>query len=63
MDDKGEFSIYVKGIISPYAWLNIDIASEEAEKIRLVKIDPSKKIIIVDLSKNPPNIKSKQSKE
>lgn len=53
-EDLGEFSIYLKGIISPYGWLNnIDIASEKAEGIGLIERDYKNKMIIIDLSKNP----------
>lgn len=52
--DLGDFSIYLKGIISPYGFLNkIDISSEKAIEIGLLIRDESKKKIIVDLSKNP----------
>jgi hypothetical protein len=54
LEDRGEFSIYVKGIVSPYAYLNIDIASDEAEEIGLIQRDIAGQEIVVDLSKNPP---------
>ena len=53
-DDEGEFSIYIKGIVSPYGWLNIDIASQEAKNIKLLNIDNDNRTITIDLSKNPP---------
>ena len=52
-DDEGEFSIYIKGIVSPYGWLNIDIASQEAKDKGLLVIDDNNRTITIDLSKNP----------
>ena len=53
-DDEGDFSIYIKGIVSPYGWLSIDIASQEAKNIKLLNIDNDNRTITIDLSKNPP---------
>ena len=53
-DDLGDFSIYLKGIISPYGFLNkIDISSQKAVDIGLLMRNNLEKKIIIDLSKNP----------
>ena len=38
--DENEFSVYVKGVVSPYARLNVDVCSERAEKSGLVQRPP-----------------------
>jgi hypothetical protein len=53
IEDEGERSIYLKGLVSPHAKLTIDIVSQDAKDKGLVNIDIVKKVIIVDLSKNP----------
>ena len=51
-DDLGDFSIYLKGIISPYGFLNkIDISSQKAVDIGLLMRNNLEKKIIIDLSK------------
>ena len=63
VNDEGELSVYVKGIISPYARLTIDIASRNAIDIGLIDIGvKSKKKILIDLSKNPSEKDSKTEK-
>jgi len=54
LQDDNDLSVFLKGIVSPHGWLNIDICSERAKREGLLMIDHSKKIITVDLSKNPP---------
>ena len=53
INDEGELSVYLKGLVSPFAKLTIDIASEEAKEIKLLIIDKKEKTIHIDLSKNP----------
>jgi len=53
-DDQGDFATYIKGIISPYAQINIDIVSQKAKDIGLIEVDTLRKDINIDLSKNPP---------
>lgn len=60
--DGNELSVYVKGVVSPYEFLNIDICSEKAEQLGLIRhpvlgrfdLPRSKREIVVDLAKNPP---------
>ncbi|SET68910.1 hypothetical protein SAMN05216326_1653 [Nitrosomonas marina] len=51
--DKNELSVYVKGVVSPFATLNVDIASERAEEIGLININDDLREIVVDIAKNP----------
>jgi hypothetical protein len=50
--DEGEMSRYLKGLVSPFAMLTLDIVSEEAKEKGLYKVEDKK--IIIDLSKNSP---------
>jgi hypothetical protein len=60
--DDNEFSVYVKGVVSPYEYLNIDICSEKAKHIGLIShpvlgrfdLPRNKRELVVDLAKNPP---------
>ncbi|WP_420209076.1 hypothetical protein [Candidatus Electronema sp. JC] len=60
-NDKNEFSVYVKGVVSPYEFINIDICSDKAEEIGLVHrpslgrldLPRNQRVITIDLSKNP----------
>ena len=52
LDDQAELSVFLKGVCSPYGWLNLDPISDEAFKIGLVARQEKK--WVVDLSKNPP---------
>lgn len=52
-EDQRECSAYIKGVVSPYCWLNEDVLSEKAEKIGLIIKDKEQKSIVVDISKNP----------
>jgi len=50
--DETDFSTYIKGLISPFEWLKIDILSMHAKTSGFIKQDKVKKVIIIDLSKN-----------
>lgn len=61
LTDDGEFSIYVKGIISSTGtWLNVDIISDKAERDGLVFRDPKRREIRIDVAKNPPKEKTEK---
>jgi len=49
--DATDFSVYIKGIVSPFTWLNIDVSSAEAEALSLVC--KQGKLTCIDISKNP----------
>jgi hypothetical protein len=51
--DETDFSTYIKGLVSPFEWLEIDPLSEEAKQTELIKRDVKNKLICIDLSKNP----------
>ena len=58
--DENEFSVFVKGVVSPYERLKIDICLPESRKIGLIHIPPLNRFdrprtnrkIFVDISKN-----------
>ena len=56
LGDLGDFSIYLKGIVSPYGFLNIDISSQKAIDLGLIKQDKLEKKIVINLSKNPKRV-------
>jgi len=63
-EDEGEFSIYVKGVVSSTnTWLNEDVASENAKDIKLTRIFKNQRKIVIDLSKNPSKEKNIDKKE
>ena len=49
--DATDFSTYIKGVISPFVWLNIDVSSLEAKERGLVC--KQGKVVTIDISKNP----------
>jgi len=49
--DATDFSVYVKGVVSPFTWLNIDVSSLKAEDLGLVH--KQGKLTTIDISKNP----------
>ena len=54
LNDASDLSVYIKGIVSPHTWLNIDICSQEAKDSGLFVIDRQGRRFIVDVAKNPP---------
>ena len=53
LNETADLSVFLKGVVSPYALLNCDIIEEGACRGLLVK-DSVKRQFIVDLDKNPP---------
>lgn len=52
LDEPADLSVFLKGVISPYALLNCDII-EEGERLGLLIRDNVNRQFIVDLDKNP----------
>ena len=52
LDEPADLSVFLKGVISPYALLNCDII-EEGERLGLLIRDNINRQFIVDLDKNP----------
>lgn len=46
LDDDADLSVFIKGVVSPYGWLNTDV-------LNLIMVSKSLKMIDVDLDKNP----------
>jgi hypothetical protein len=57
LDEPADLSVFLKGIVSPYALLNCDII-EEGECLGLLIKDGVNRQFIVDLDKNPPRKRS-----
>jgi len=51
--DPSELSVFVKGVVSPYAKLNMDIVAQDSFSMGLLRIDKRERTITVDLDKNP----------
>ena len=49
LDDITTMSVYLKGLVSPYGWLTIDLVTE-GQELGALKIDKASKKITVDLS-------------
>ena len=52
LDEPADLSVFLKGVVSPYALLNCDIIEEGACRGLLIK-DSVKRQFTVDLDKNP----------
>lgn len=53
LDDESDMSVFIKGVTSTFGWLNCDPVVKGRE-IGLLVVDNRRKLIIVDLTKNPP---------
>lgn len=58
-DDVSELSVFLKGVVSPYAWVTCDIVAE-GQAVGLLRIDPKPKGLFfktrtytIDVAKNP----------
>ncbi len=54
LDEPADLSVFLKGVASPYAFLNCDIV-EVGERLGLLTRDNINRQFIVDLDKNPPS--------
>ncbi|RMH34896.1 MAG: hypothetical protein D6694_14930 [Gammaproteobacteria bacterium] len=52
LDEPSELDDFLKGVVSPYAWIHCDII-EKGEELGLLKIDHQSRRFIIDLDKNP----------
>jgi len=53
LDEPADLSVFLKGVVSPYALLNCDIIGE-GERLGLLIRDNINRKFIIDLDKNPP---------
>ena len=60
--ETSELAVFLKGVASPYAWINCDII-EHGETSGLLIIDKDKKCYTLNLDKNPPRRTSSTSME
>lgn len=47
-----ELSVFLKGVASPYGWINCDLVVKGKE-LGLLKIDKTRRRIVIDLDRNP----------
>ena len=52
LEEPSDLAVFVKGVISPYERLNCDILKDD-KCVDLMKIDRKRRIITIDLDKNP----------
>jgi hypothetical protein len=60
LNDEREFSVYAKGVVSPYTWLNIDLVSQEAKRVGILEKNSKERQIIIHIDKNPTPATPKQ---
>ncbi len=53
LDEDAELAVFLKGVISPYAWVTCDLLKKGRE-IGLLNEDNKSRIFMVDLDKNQP---------
>ena len=53
LDEPTDMAIFVKGVTSPYTWLNCD-PLEEGTRLGLLKVNKATRRLVIDLDKNPP---------
>lgn len=53
LDESSELSVFIKGVVSPYARLNCDILDKEKYPGLLIQDDAARRFL-VDLDENPP---------
>jgi hypothetical protein len=54
LGDAQDWAVYVKSIVSPFAFLTVDVTSTEAREIGLVEVAEGGKYVKINLDKNPP---------
>lgn len=52
LEEPADLSVFLKGIVSPYAWISCDLI-EEGEKLGLLLVDHSNRQFVIDLDQNP----------
>ncbi len=52
LNEPSELAVFLKGVASPYGWINCDIL-DEGRKLGLLVEDHVKRVFTVDLDKNP----------
>lgn len=52
LEEPAELSVFLKGVASPYGWINCDII-QEGEALGLLKRDRTARTFTIDLDRNP----------
>lgn len=53
LDEDSDLAVFLKGVASPFEWINCDLLAEGRERGLLV-IEHTERRFILDLDKNPP---------
>ena len=62
LQESSELSVFLKGVASPYGWINCDILQKGIEEKLFVRDDP-KRLLTIDLDRNPkppPSVSNEQ---
>ncbi len=62
LDVPEDMGVFLKGLISPFGWLNCDLMGEGPE-LGLLRIGHRERLIMIDMDKNPPPKSAKASAE
>lgn len=62
LSEPAELAVFLKGVASPYGWINCDLL-EEGKEISLYIQDEENKRMIIDLDKNPPGDKKREGSQ
>jgi len=52
LDEPSELSVFLKGVVSPYGWINCDIL-DEGVKLGLLHKDVENRLFVINLDHNP----------
>lgn len=52
IEEPADLAVFLKGVISPYAWIHCDLLTKGKER-GLLQINSEKRLYLIDLDKNP----------
>lgn len=52
--EPAEMSVFIKGVASPYGWINCDVLTE-GKRLKLFEQKMEERRLVIDLDKNPKN--------
>jgi hypothetical protein len=52
LEEPSEMSVFIKGVASPYAWINCDVLTE-GKRLGLFMEEREQRRLVIDLDKNP----------
>lgn len=54
LEEPAELSVFLKGVASPYGWINCDLVTDGVDNGMLI-IDRVGRVYTIDMDKNPPD--------